>query len=43
MNGPDHRSSLEPKELNLMIKEIRNTEKMLGSYEKKLLKVKEKI
>ena len=36
MNGPDHRSSLEPKELNLMIKEIRNTEKMLGSYEKKI-------
>jgi N-acetylneuraminate synthase/N,N'-diacetyllegionaminate synthase len=33
--GPDHRASLEPNELKNMIKEIRNTEKALGSSDKK--------
>ena len=33
--GPDHKASLEPNELIRMIKEIRNTERILGSYDKK--------
>jgi len=33
--GPDHRASLEPNEFKNMIKEIRNTEKALGSFDKK--------
>lgn len=35
MQGPDHKASLEPEELNAMVKAIRNIEKALGSYEKK--------
>jgi N,N'-diacetyllegionaminate synthase len=35
MEGPDHKSSLEPKELKAMVRAIRNIEKALGSYEKK--------
>jgi len=35
MDGPDHKSSLEPKELKAMVRAIRNIEKALGSYEKK--------
>ena len=35
MEGPDHKASLEPKELNEMVKAIRNIEKALGSCEKK--------
>lgn len=31
MEGPDHKSSLDPKELKLMIKAIRNVEKALGN------------
>jgi len=31
MAGPDHKSSLEPKELKAMVKAIRNIEKALGS------------
>ena len=31
MNGPDHKSSLNPKELENMIKSIRNVENSLGS------------
>ena len=31
MNGPDHRSSLEPKELTQMIKNIREAEVSLGN------------
>ena len=33
--GPDHKSSLEPNELYSMVKEIRNTQKILGKREKK--------
>jgi N-acetylneuraminate synthase/N,N'-diacetyllegionaminate synthase len=33
--GPDHKASLEPDELKKMVKEIRNTEKILGSFDKK--------
>ena len=35
LSGPDHRASLEPNEFKNMIKEIRNTEKALGSFDKK--------
>lgn len=35
MQGPDHKASLEPKELKEMIYSIRTTEKMLGSGIKK--------
>lgn len=34
--GPDHKASLEPNELACMIDGIRNIEKALGSYEKKV-------
>lgn len=34
MDGPDHLASLEPDELKLMVKLIRNTEKALGNGEK---------
>lgn len=36
MEGPDHRASLEPDELNRMVEAIRNTEKALGDGEKKV-------
>ena len=39
MPGPDHKASLEPNELKLMIQAIRNTEKALGSKLKKPQKV----
>jgi len=35
MDGPDHKSSLEPEELKAMVGAIRNIEKALGSSEKK--------
>ena len=35
MDGPDHKASLEPKELKMMVRSIRNIEKALGSSEKK--------
>ncbi|MDC0239201.1 N-acetylneuraminate synthase [Candidatus Thioglobus sp.] len=35
MEGPDHKTSLEPKELKKMVLAIRNIEKALGSKEKK--------
>ncbi len=35
MEGPDHKSSLEPEELKAMVGAIRNIEKALGSSEKK--------
>ena len=35
MDGPDHKASLEPKELGVMVSSIRNIEKALGSCEKK--------
>lgn len=34
LSGPDHKASLEPNELKVMITSIRNIEKALGSYEK---------
>ncbi len=37
MRGPDHIASLNPKELSLMIKNIRNVEIMLGSENKKVM------
>ncbi len=36
LSGPDHKSSLIPKEFKSMVKKIRNTEIILGSSEKKL-------
>ena len=41
--GPDHKASLEPDEFKEMIQNIRNTEKILGSYEKKPTDSEEKI
>lgn len=35
MDGPDHKSSLEPGELNNMVRAIRNVEKAIGTGEKK--------
>ncbi len=35
MNGPDHKTSLEPKELKAMVLAVRNIEKALGSDVKK--------
>lgn len=35
MQGPDHKASLEPKELEAMVRAIRNVEKALGSGVKK--------
>jgi len=42
MAGPDHKSSLEPYELNSMVKAIRNIEKALGTGEKKPSKSEQK-
>ena len=39
--GPDHRMSLDPKELHNTVKSIRKTEIALGSYEKNVLKDEE--
>jgi sialic acid synthase SpsE len=41
--GPDHKSSLNPEEFKFMISEIRETEKILGSFNKKPTKDEEKI
>jgi len=41
--GPDHTASLEPDELKNMIEEIRNAEKILGSFEKKPTKSEKEI
>ena len=38
MQGPDHKASVEPKELNLLIRKIRNLEKSFGDGIKKPLK-----
>ena len=38
LKGPDHRASLEPKELASMINHIRETEKILGSKNKVITK-----
>lgn len=39
MEGPDHRASLDPNELKLLVKSIRNVELALGNEEKKPSKV----
>lgn len=36
MEGPDHKASLEPEELKEMVRAIRNTEKAIGTGEKKV-------
>ena len=36
MEGPDHKASIEPNELRLMVDSIRNIEKALGTAEKKV-------
>lgn len=41
-SGPDHSSSLNPNEFAKMVKKIRETEKMLGSYVKKVTKSEKK-
>mgnify|MGYP006076411843 CR=1 FL=1 len=38
LNGPDHKASLNPQELNSFVKEIRNVPIMLGSFKKKTQK-----
>lgn len=35
MSGPDHKASLEPDELKLLVSSVRNVEKAKGSFEKK--------
>ena len=42
LNGPDHRASLEPRELRKMISLIRDTEKMLGLNDKIITKSEQK-
>ena len=42
MDGPDHKASLEPNELTLMVKSIRNIEKALGDGIKKGSKSEER-
>ena len=42
MDGPDHKASLEPKELARMVSAIRNVEKALGCAEKKISVSEEK-
>ena len=41
--GPDHKASLSPDELKTMVSQIRETEKILGSFDKKPTKSEEKI
>lgn len=43
LSGPDHKASLEPNELKIMVEEIRNVEKALGSPEKKPTKSEKEI
>ena len=42
LDGPDHKASLEPKELNEMVRYVRDTEKILGSKNKKITKSEKK-
>jgi len=42
MKGPDHKASLEPSQLTVMVKSIRNIEKALGSDIKKITKSESK-
>ena len=43
MEGPDHQFALEPDELDRMITAIRDTEKALGTGEKRVLDVEEEL
>ncbi len=43
LSGPDHPFALEPNELRIMVKEIRNTEKALGSPIKRRTKSEEEM
>ena len=43
LSGPDHKSSLEPKELKIMIQKIRKIEVALGAKEKKITQSEKKI
>ena len=36
MSGPDHKASIDPTELKMMVSSIRNIEKALGSKEKEI-------
>ena len=36
LSGPDHKISLDPKQLSLFVKCVNNTSKMLGNYQKKI-------
>ena len=42
LKGPDHKASLEPKELSQMISFVRDTEKMLGFKDKLITKSEKK-
>ena len=42
MKGPDHKTSLEPFQFKKMIDSIRKTEKILGSFDKKISKSEKK-
>lgn len=42
MEGPDHKASLEPEELKVMVASIRNIEKALGKYDKQVTRSEEK-
>lgn len=42
MEGPDHKASLEPDELKVMVTSIRNIEKALGKYDKQVTHSEEK-
>ena len=39
LKGPDHSMSMEPNEIINFVKDIKSTQKLLGSYEKKITKV----
>jgi N,N'-diacetyllegionaminate synthase len=43
LSGPDHSFALDPSELELMVKSIRNAKKSLGSGKKEILKVEEEL
>lgn len=43
MEGPDHKASLEPQELRVMVKSIRNIEQALGDGHKKYLNLNVRI
>ena len=43
MKGPDHKASLDPKELKNLVTSLRIAEKLLGSNKKKITKEEKKI